>query len=81
MKIGIAIIIALLLWGAAWFFWLSDSPDIPEETSGEVEQEQTSVPTLPEIEPESNPVEDEIPDLNPTESTNPFEGAYSNPFK
>lgn len=28
-----------------------------------------------------NPIEDEIPDMNPTANTNPFSGSYKNPFK
>lgn len=28
-----------------------------------------------------NPIEDEIPDVNPTANTNPFSGSYKNPFE
>lgn len=38
-------------------------------------EEESIVPSTSEV------IEDEIPELNPTANTNPFSGAYKNPFE
>jgi hypothetical protein len=77
--IGSLIILVLLAW-----VLLARSPlsDTPPETA---QEDTTATPEeayVQEVvaEPE-NPVEDQIPDINPAAKTNPFGGAYKNPFE
>ncbi|MBI4713876.1 hypothetical protein HY771_01695 [Candidatus Uhrbacteria bacterium] len=65
--LGIIIVIVLGLLG--WYIYVTLKPA----------EEKTS--QIPSINPQSNPVEEKIPELNPVEETNPFGGSYKNPFK
>jgi flagellar basal body-associated protein FliL len=72
------IIVALLIVAIAvsgYLYWKSAQKEKPLESAaenlGEVSQ------SVPEI--TTNPVEDEVPELNPVERTNPFK--YENPLR
>lgn len=75
-------LIALVL--LAWFVLSRVSSPEPVEEAGEeevvLEEEATAAVEEPVSEPE-NPIEGEIPDVNPAANTNPFGGAYKNPFE
>lgn len=50
------------------------------EEAGEVLIESYTKSTLPEINPQSNPLE-KLPETNPIEQTNPFKDLKTNPFE
>lgn len=72
MKKRIVLISALILLGLltvlAFFF---------QQSQPKLEEEPNEVPTKET----QNPIEDEIPDVNPTANTNPFSDTYKNPFE
>lgn len=37
--------------------------------------------SLPDIDPNSNPVQEKVPETNPVQRANPFSDVYKNPFK
>lgn len=79
----ILIVVALMLIAAGGYLYWSyqtQKAEIPEEA---VKQplSTTTAGTLPEINPQSNPVENKIPEVNPVERANPFKNIYKNPFE
>lgn len=63
----ISALMLLVLLAVAVFLFRQPTPQPQEE-------EQATPESL-------NPIEDEIPDVNPTANTNPFSDTYKNPFK
>lgn len=92
----IAIILITLLAGAGYFYWTKyykkEEPapaastaekieDIKKaEEAGQILTESATSGTLPEINPQSNPLE-KLPETNPIEQTNPFKSLKTNPFE
>lgn len=60
-------LVILVILAVAVFLFRQPTPQPQEEASTAQES--------------SNPIEDEIPDVNPTANTNPFSGSYKNPFE
>jgi|GEM_PF-4253922 len=63
---------------------------IAEEASLKMQEQQeflkaleavTSPASIPNIKPETNPIEGNISEVNPVEQANPFSGIYQNPFE
>lgn len=73
MKKTMAIISTLILLGllATLMFFSFQKP----ETELEKEPDEKSTQET------QNPIEDEIPNVNPTANTNPFSDIYKNPFE
>lgn len=67
-KIIFSVITAIILAFVAWYLYTSFKPE--EEPS-----------PFANIEVQTNPLEEKIPELNPVEKANPFSGSYKNPFK
>lgn len=77
------LILAVLIAGAAAFWYWKKTAATPEEKAAESAEkavESATQGTLPEINPLSNPL-DKIPEINPVEKANPFKDIYKNPFK
>lgn len=77
------LILAILIAGAAGFWYWKKATITPEEKaveSAEKAVESATQGTLPEINPLSNPL-DKLPEINPVEKSNPFKDIYKNPFK
>lgn len=63
--VGVLIILAIFV--VAVFVFRQPAPQPQEEEQATQESQ--------------NPIEDEIPDVNPTANTNPFSDTYKNPFE
>jgi hypothetical protein len=70
-KIIIGAVIALVLIFVAWYLYTTLKPA----------EKQTEPSPFANIEIQSNPLEEKVPELNPVENANPFSGSYKNPFK
>lgn len=68
-----AVGIVILL--VAAYFWLIPRQSVEEPVFSAVSD------ITPEINPLSNPVGENLPELNPVEKTNPFKDIYKNPFE
>ena len=76
------IIIIVIVAGGVWFYLLNQTNTTAEEQAAENAVESVlNPPTLPEIDPNSNPVEDKLPETNPVQKANPFADVYKNPFE
>ncbi|MBI2010812.1 MAG: hypothetical protein HYS89_01070 [Candidatus Colwellbacteria bacterium] len=79
--IGLGLSVLLIALGGIWYW---KSRKVEESTPAVTEEEDEASATLgAEIfEKSENPIKDEVPETNPFEAeTNPFEGAYQNPFE
>lgn len=92
----IIIVVIILLAGAGYFYWMKyykkEEPAPATSTAGKIEDikkaeeagqiltESATSGTLPEINPQSNPLE-KLPETNPIEQTNPFKNLKTNPFE
>ena len=70
-KIIFGTIIILILGLIGWFVYSTLQPS----------KEQNNTLSLPSIDPQSNLLENKVPELNPVQQANPFSGSYQNPFK
>ena len=76
MRKTLVLVLGLLVFIVLAWLVLSrvSSPQAPEES--------TTQPAVEEaVDEAKNPIEGEIPDVNPAAKTNPFGGAYKNPFE
>lgn len=88
LLIGLAGILVVAIAAGYWYYqYYQKSHKVTEAdaieqagNSAENLAKQAAQGVLPEIDPQSNPMED-APDINPISKTNPFSGVKTNPFK
>jgi flagellar basal body-associated protein FliL len=85
LLIAVPIIVVLLLVG--YLFVQTKNRQAAEEKrmqeakqAAELEQ-SLGASTALEVDIQTNPLEEKVPELNPVEKTNPFSSAYENPFE
>lgn len=93
----IGLILAVLVIGAAviWYFLnptRRESRQVAQQIQEQLEQQEktnaaveqvVSPPALSgeNVTPQSNPVKEKVPDVNPVERANPFRDEFENPFE
>ncbi len=84
--ISAAVLVAIILI-AGYFLWVSYQVKTKQEAIQKAEDtvlksiEKTASDTIPNITPQSNPIKEKLPEVNPIEKTNPFKNVYKNPFE
>jgi len=83
-KIIIAAIIAAIGLGVAGYFYWKSASETSAEKAANLMEDALNTSTkgvLPEINPGTDTLGNNIQDVNPVNKINPFKGVYTNPFK
>ncbi len=80
LQLAVTVIILILAAVAAVYFIFYKKTAKPPSGNPAANHQVDVGPVLPNINPLSNPVGGNVPNLNPVEKTNPFKNIYKNPF-
>lgn len=83
-KVWLIVILTIIVLAVAgylvWNLLLQKTPEEKAAESLDKTLGSAAAGVLPEINPLSNPVGNNLPETNPIDKTNPFKNIYTNPF-